>query len=282
MAEETRLRTAKPIGGTGTMTEVYMGLVWLGTSMYVAHATITGSQDGLSGAFGSAAAALPGVVAGALVTTAAIGHAASSRFKPFWLRLPIGLGVGLLFGLVCAAGIRFGYGDQAGITVFALTVGAAAVVGGAFAALPNAVLEAGLWATTFVFAFGVFIGVLQPTVVKQLGEGPDATQLYLNGASALFGLLAAFYSAQKMRREEAAAPWSLVAGALPGVFLVLAEYITRLGGSSVVDMVNGVAAGNPDLATLTDADRMRHGLIVLAVGGVVALIVALIPRRKED
>jgi hypothetical protein len=73
-----------------------------------------------------------------------------------------------------------------------------------------------------------------------------------------------------------------VAGALPGLFLVLAEYITRLGGSSVVDMVNGVAADNPDLATLTDADRMRHGLIVLAVGGVVALIVGLIPRRKED
>jgi hypothetical protein len=43
-------------------------MVWLVTTLYTAHLSITGNTDDLSGLLGSAAASLPGLVAAALVT----------------------------------------------------------------------------------------------------------------------------------------------------------------------------------------------------------------------
>jgi hypothetical protein len=77
-------------------------------------------------------------------------------------RLLAGLALGTLFGVLAAAGIRFGYGAESSITVFAVIVAEASVLGGALAILPNAVLEAALWATTWAFFAGVIFGVLQP------------------------------------------------------------------------------------------------------------------------
>jgi hypothetical protein len=289
VAQDTRFRTAAPVGGTGTLRETFVGLLWLGISMYTAHATITGSEDGLSGAFGSAAAALPGVIAATLLTSTTIGHAASSRFRPAGLRLVVGLGVGVLFGLIAAAGIRFGYGDEPSIGVFAVTVGAAAVLGGAAAVLPNQVLEAALWATTWVFFAGVIFGVLQPNLMNLLGGGPNAdpaaqataTEQFNYATSALTGLIAAYYSFRTLRAERPALPWFLVAGALPGLLLLAAEWLTRLGGTSLIDLVTGFTPDDSALAPLTDAGRLRHALIVIAVGGGIAFISALVTRGKD-
>ena len=64
MADYTTTRTEAPPRSTGTLTRLYLGLVWLATTMWTAHATITGSAHGVSSALGPAAAALPGVIAG--------------------------------------------------------------------------------------------------------------------------------------------------------------------------------------------------------------------------
>jgi hypothetical protein len=64
---------------TGTITQLFVGLVWLGTTMYTAHVTITGGGEIVSGALGAAVRGLPGVVAATLVTGASIGAAAGSR-----------------------------------------------------------------------------------------------------------------------------------------------------------------------------------------------------------
>src|SRR5262245_58813203 len=147
MTDDTKAKTERATGSTGTLNQLYLGLVWLATSMWTAHATVTGAGEGISGAFAAAAEALPGVIAATLVTSAGIGHAASSRFRGPGGRLLGGLALGTLFGLVAAAGLRFGYGSESSISVFAITVGAASVLGGALAILPNPVLEAALWAT---------------------------------------------------------------------------------------------------------------------------------------
>src|SRR5262245_49991130 len=94
----------------GTLTPLYFGLVWLGTTMYAVHATITG-RGNVSGALGAAAGALPSVVAATLVTGASIGAAAGQRFRSAGGRLLAGLALGVLFGLAAAAGIRLAYGD---------------------------------------------------------------------------------------------------------------------------------------------------------------------------
>src|SRR5262245_46396069 len=96
---------------TGSLTQLYLGLVWLGTTSYTAHATISGSN--FSGALGAAVAALPGLVAATLVTGASIGAAAGAHLRSAGRRLRAGLALGTLFGLAAAAGIRFAYGGGA-------------------------------------------------------------------------------------------------------------------------------------------------------------------------
>lgn len=289
MAEQTA-RSEAPATGTGTLTQLYLGLVWLGTSMWTAHASLIGSAADLSGPLGAAAAALPGVVAATLVTGASIAQAASSRFRGAGRRLLAGLALGTLFGIAAAAGIRFGYGTESSITVLAMVVGAASVLGGVAAILPNPVLEAALWATTWVFFAGVIFGVLQPQLTALLGAGAAATAAAQASAnaqftylqSALTGLIAGVYAYRSVRGEPSARPWYLVAGAFPGLLLLAAEGLTRLGGRSLADLLHDNAAGNAALVQLSDYARLRHGLIVLAVGAVVAGAAGVRNSGRDD
>jgi hypothetical protein len=286
MAKDTTDTATEPVA-TGTLTQLYLGLVWLGTTMYTAHATITGSGENFSGALGAAVAALPGVVAATLVTGASIGAAAGRRFRSASGRLLAGLALGTLFGLAAAAGIRFAYGDGASIMVLAITVGAASVVGGALAVLPGEVIEAGLWGATWVFFAGVIFGVLQPNLVKLLGSGEAANTRFVLGQSLVTGLAAAFCTLRFLRVERNRVLWYLVGGALPGLVLLGAEWLTRAGGSAVAQLVHGLRTESPALVQLSDSARLRHALIVLAVGGLIAMLMGALkslrsrPRRRH-
>src|SRR5690242_79947 len=92
----------EPATSSGTTREFLLAILWFGTSMYAAHATIKGSGAGPDGtsAFGAAAEALPGVVGATVLTGATIGQAAASRFHNAAMRLFAGLGLGALFGVV--------------------------------------------------------------------------------------------------------------------------------------------------------------------------------------
>ena len=280
MPTDTTDTDTEPVA-TGTLTQLFLGLVWLATTMYTAHATITGSGGTVSGTLGAAAAALPGVVAATLVTGASIGAAAGPRLRSAGGRLLAGLALGTLFGLAAAAGIRFAYGGGASIMVLAITVGVASIVGGALAVLPGEVLEAGLWGTTWVFFAGVIFGVLQPNLVKLLGSGGAANTRFVLGQSLVTGLVAAFYTLQFLRVERNRALWHLVGGALPGLVLLGAEWLTRAGGSAVAQLVHGYRTESPALVELSGAARLRHALIVLAVGGLIAMLVGALRSLRS-
>jgi hypothetical protein len=262
---------AEPVA-TGALTQLYFGLVWLATTTYTAHATITGSGETVSGVLGAAVAALPGVVAATLVTGASIGAVAGPHLRSAGGRLLAGLALGTLFGLAAAVGIRLAYGGGASIIGLAITVGAASVVGGALAVLPGEVLNAGLWGTTWVFFAGVVFGVLQPNLVKLLGSGEAANTRFVLGQSLLTGLAAALCTLRFLRVERNRVLWYLVGGALPGLVLLGAEWLTRAGGSSVAQLVHGFRTESPALVEVSDPARQRHALIVLAVGGLIALL----------
>jgi hypothetical protein len=281
VAEKTSTKTESPTGSTGTLTQLFLGLVWLGTTMWTAHATIKGAGADASGPIGAAAAALPGVIAATLVTGASIGHAASGRFSGPLGRLLAGLGMGALFGLAVAAGIRFAYGSDPAIMKLAMIVGVASVVGGALAILPDKVLDAGLWATTWVFFAGIMFGVLQKPLLDLLG-GAAATTRFVYIQSVVTGLFAALQGYRWLVWGRPNAAWHFVAGALPGVLLLVAEYLTRLGGSSLSAIVNGYSADNPALVDATEFTRLRHALIVLLVGGFVTMLSAVIFRARKD
>ena len=280
MAKDITDTDTEPVA-TGTLTQLYLGLVWLGTTMYTAHATITGSGENLSGALGAAAAALPGVVAATLVTGASIGAAAGPRFRSAGGRLLAGVVLGTIFGLAAAAGIRYAYGGEPSIMVLAITVGAASVVGGVLAVLPGVVLEAGLWGATWVFFAGVIFGVLQPNLVKLLGSGEAANTRFVLGQSLVTGLAAAFYTLQFLRVERNRVLWYLVGGALPGLVLLGAEWLTRTGGSAVAQLVHGLRTESPALVGLSDSARLRHGLIVLALGGLIAMLMGALKSLRS-
>jgi hypothetical protein len=289
---DTDTRIEMPRQSTGTLTELFMGVLWIATSMYTAHLTLKGKTGDLSGVIGDAAAALPGLVAATLFTGAALGAAAASRFRSPLARVAAGVGVGVLFGLVAAAGIRFGYGSPSSITVLASTVGAASVLGGAIAAiLPGDIIEAGLWGTTWVFFAGVILGVLQPNVVGLLGGGADASAAaqaaantrFVWGQSILTGLFGAFQASIKLRNEKRSVPWFLVGGAIPGLILLGAEGLMRYGGESVKRLAKSFSPDEPVLVQTSDAARIRHGLVVLVVGAVFAAILGLrVKGRGED
>lgn len=265
-------------GATGTLTRLFLGLVWLGATMYTVHATISGTQETVSAALAAAAAALPGVVAATLVTGASIGAATGRRFRSAGGRLLAGLALGTLLGLATGAGMRLAYGGGASIMVLAVTVGAASIVGGALAVLPGEVLKAGLLGTTLVFLAGVIFGVLQPSLVKLLGSGEAANTRFVLGQSLVTGLAAAFCTLQFLRVERNRVLWYFVGGALPGLVLLGAEWLTRAAGSAVAELVHGFRAESPALVEVAGSARLRHALIVLAVGALIAMLMGSLKR----
>jgi hypothetical protein len=260
---------------TGAVTQLFVGLVWLGTSMYAAHATITGSGENASAALGRAAAALPGVVATTLVAGASIGATAGRRIRSAGGRLRAGLVLGTLFGLAVAAGMRFAYSGGAALMVLAI---AASIVGGALAVLPGDVLKAGLWGTTWVFFAGVIFGVLQPNLVKLLGGGEGPSTQFALGQSLVTGLAAALCTLRFLPVEGKRVLWYPVAGALPGGVLLGAEWLTRAGGSAVAELVQGFRIESPPLIDLSDSSRLRHALVVLTVGGLISILLGALKR----
>jgi hypothetical protein len=267
---------------TASLLPLLLGLVWLGTATYAVHAAITGSGQNLSGALGAAAAALPGVVAATLVTGACVGAVAGRPFRRAGGRLIAGLVLGSVLGLAAAAGIRFVYDGEWPITVLAVTVGAPSVVGGALAVLPREVLAAGLWGTTWVYGAGVVFGVVQSTLVRLLGGGEAANTRFVLGQSVVTGLVAAASALRLLRVDRNRAVWYLVGGALPGLVMLGAEWLTRAGRSAVASLVNGFRADSPPLVELSESARLRHALIVLAVGGLVAMLVGVLTSLRSS
>ena len=68
---------------------------------------------------------------------------------------------------------------------------------------------------------------------------------------------------------------------MPGLLLLAAEGLTRLGGAALVKLVTNADAAVVAPIETTDAVRLQHGLIVLAVGGVGALIAGARSLRAQ-
>lgn len=269
---------------TGAATELVVGLIWFGATMYATHTAVTGNAENLSGALGDAVAALPNVLATMLVVAASIGAAAGRRARSWRGRLGVGLVLGTVVGAATAAGLRYGYGGGTALMVLAVAAG---VVGGALAVLPGDVLKAGLWGTTWVFFAGVIFGVTQPNLVTLLGDGELASARFALGQSAVTGLIAALSTLRFLRVEGRRVLWYPVGGAMPGLVLLAAEWLTRAGASRVAELVRGAGLDPSAVIGAAEPARQRHALIVVVVGGSVALLVGAVkslvsrPRRTH-
>lgn len=268
--------TAEVAERGATKTEVYLGLLWLAITVFTAYSSIHGVPGG-PGPLGAAVDALPDVISSALVTAASIAAAAGSRHASAVRRLLIGLAAGAAFGAVCAFGVRIAYGATTSVTMLSITVAAAGVLGGAFAMLPGAVVDASLWAMTWVLFAGLILSVLKPHLLTMLGGGSTAQHRFLLLQPAVAGLLAAMHSVRWLRPAELSAAWFPIAGALPGLYLLATEGLGHLGGRALSATPDG-AAGQ---TLFTTTAKLQYALIVLAVGGVLALVIGAAGGRRR-
>jgi hypothetical protein len=257
-------------------------LVWLAATLVIAHSSVVGNADLPDVALGAAAFALPNLVAAALVAAAAVGVAAVRLLTPEATtvrRLLIGLAAGAVLGGICAGLIVFGYGTFGQVTALAVTVGVGALLGGATAALPPPVAAAGVLAAVGVLLLGLIAGFAEPGLNGLLGGGATLdsvvtasyTLAYLVGVAS--GVLAGLGSFWFLRRHGSRAwPWYLLAGALPGLLLLAAELVARIGGASLLDIVRGLSEGDRYAVDLNAFARLRNAMIVTFVGGLTAMI----------
>lgn len=275
MVDDTITPTETRRESTGTAQELFLGLLWLATTMYVAYATL-GKAPAPSGVLGTAREAMPDLILSSLVTGASLGAVAGSRFRGPGGRVLAGLGMGFGFGLLAAVAIRMVFGSQPPITVLAVTVAVTTIVGGALAILPAEIIDGGVWAMTWV----AFLGVMFPVWLLGLGEDSFLADTRLQ--SVLMGLVG-LYALQRLRGERRPWFWYPLAGALPGVLLLTAELLTRFGGTVLTKLVPGARSGSQALLE-PNAQQLRTAVIVLAVGGVVCLVASMrtLARSPEN
>lgn len=270
-----------------------LALLWLGAMMWRAHALIAGNVADPAVALGSAANALPVVVAASIVAGVAAGLAVAGRFGTRARgRLLAGGLAGVVCGGVAAAVIILGYGSNASVAVLAATVGLGAVLGGAAAALPRAVLVAALTASLGALVVSVLISEYQSPLVELFGAGDspaskEAAATRLAYAQAMVcGLVAGTIAHVGLRRVAHGLAWPayLLAGAGPGLMLLLAEAVTRIGGASLMEYVRDLSPADRAFMAYAENARLRNALIIGFVGGILAMILygRALPSRAEE
>lgn len=287
-------------------------LIWLAAKMWTTHTSVADRDITADVAIASLALNLPDVVAASVLAGAAAGLLAAGRrwrsaaapttadleddrsqspAGASLRRALTGLTAGILPGLAAAGAILAAYGVRPAIGVLAATVGVAAALGGAAAAMPPPAFAAGIAATISVYALGAVVNNVQSPLKRLLGAGSSpesqlsAANLLSFATAVVGGLVAGLVAYIYLRRRVAARRWPafLLAGALPGLLLLLAEALTRYGGAPLLDVVRGLSAGDRTTVDYLEATRLNQALVVGFVGGIVATIaVGRTLRRPTD
>ncbi|TWH68566.1 hypothetical protein [Micromonospora olivasterospora] len=299
---------AAPARAPGAVVLALLAVGWLAAMLWSTRAAINSAEAGAT-AVSLSAFALPGVISAALVAGGAVALAVTNLLA--WrgmdrvtLRFVAAVGAGLLVGLGAALAINLTYFDNATTNVIAGTTAAAAIVGGAVAGAGNArvagaAVTAALTALVFVVAFSqardplfdLFgAGDTQESMVTA-AKWVSRTESLLAGL--LAGLMAFGYLAWARRRaarrnETGPAPrWPgyLLAGAGPGLLLLLAEIVIRVGGRSLLELAAALSEADAVAQTSLGTSRIDNGIWVLFVGALTALIAfgrTLGPRPGDD
>lgn len=291
---------ATPEPRTGLL--VTLALAWLTVILWLAHFAI--ATNGTQLALISAAIALPTVVAASLLAGLAVGLATVSTLARRGVKITeralprLGAGAlpGLVVGGLAGAWILLTWPVPGSSVALAVAVALAGLAGATAAAvLPGALTAAGVTATLGVFVTGFAINLLFRERLMIL-FGADASpasqyaafQWFAPTAAALTALVGGLLAYRRLRRAEPAdtARWPayLLAGAVPGVALLLAEVITRLGGARLLALAG---SNEPDSAAFAwdGSARLNHALVVLFLGPIIAMIAfgrTLPPRTEPD
>jgi hypothetical protein len=268
-----------------------VAVFWMAALLWSARATITGRNDAEMEVT-AAAYALPGAVSASLVAGAAVALAVlaavgrGGRTPGPTLRFAIATGAGLVLGLLGAVSIIT---INTGGWVYAVaggTVAAAATIGGALAGFrAPRVVAAVCWAAIAVFVVGFVLNYLQSPLLDLFGSGSSSAS-QTNAASwfsftqaLLSGLAAGLVAYRSLRRArlrsdgtDVSWPLYALAGAGPGLLLVLAEGLARTAGARVLELAGKVSELELMVQRMLSGSRLNSALIVLFVGAITAII----------
>lgn len=279
--QETPVSTGRP--SRGTLLLALVGLLWMAGLIWSARATITGRADAEMEVT-STAYALPGaisasLVGGASVALAVVGLIARRRELGTTARFAAATGTGLTLGLLGALSIITINTEGWVYAVVGGSIAAAATIGGALGGLrvPR-VVAAICWAAVAVFLVGVLLTFAQDVLFGLFGAGETsasrvgAASWYSLTQSLLSGLAAGLVVFFLLRRSGLGWPWFALAGAGPGLLLVVGEGLTRTAGARVLDLAGRVSELELTVQQMLSGSRLNGALVILFVGAVTAIV----------
>jgi iron complex transport system permease protein len=286
MPAQQQATTTRPSG----MLLAGMSLLWMAGLLWSARATITGGGDPEMEVT-STAYALPGAISASLVAGAAVALAVlaaigrSGKVIGATVRFAFATGAGLVLGLLGATAIVSINTDGWVYAVVAGSIAAAATIGGALGGVrvPR-VVGAVCWAAIAVFAVGFVLNILQTPLLAVFGSGATSasqtaaaswfslTQAVLSGIAA--GVVAYLSLRRAARRGRGDVGWPLyaLAGAGPGLLLVVAEALTRTAGGRVLELAGKVSELELTVQRMLSGARFNSALVVLFAGAITAII----------
>ena len=266
------------------------GVLWAAAMLWSARATITSRADAEMEVT-STAYAMPGAVSASLVAGAAIALAVlafltrGGREPGVTVRFLIAIGTGLVVGLLGALAIITINTEGWIYAVVGGTIAAAATIGGALAGFRYPRVTAAVcWGAVAVFLVGVVLTFLQDDLLPVFGAGDssasqvDAADYFGYAQGVLGGLAAGLVTYRILRRARRHSgsdlrwPLYALAGAGPGLLLVVGEILTRTAGARVLELAGKVSELELTVQQMLSGSRLNNGLIVLFVGAFVAML----------
>jgi hypothetical protein len=292
-AQEETAVTAQPVERSTSpgIVLALVGLLWMAGLLWSARATITSGGGDAAMEVTSTAYALPGAISASLVAGAAVALfvlAAAGRGRDLsaTVRFAITAGTGLVLGLLGAITIITINTDGWVYAVVGGTIAAAATIGGALAGFrAPRVVAAVCWAAIAVFVVGFVLNVVQSPLLNLFGSGDSsasqtsAANWFSFTQSLLSGIAAGVIAFRTLRRAgrrgdgtDVGWPLYALAGAGPGLLLVLAEGLARTAGARVLELAGKVSELELTVQKMLSGSRFNSALIVLFVGAITAII----------
>ncbi len=277
-----------------------LSLVWLGTTLRLADSLLVANGDDASQLASAVSLVLPTVVYAALLAGACVGLVsgrlrlarAEATGRPAVIRRAlVGAGSAAILGLILVLLILGRYSGGSSLVVLASTVGVAALLGGAGAALPRPVLAAGVTGTIELFLIGFVVNLFQAPLKSGLGASSDPTsQLHaaswLAALTALVqGIAAGLTAYAYLRRRASALRWPAfaLAGAVPGLILLVGVGLSLLGGSSLSSLADQLSDADRVVRDVVSGADLNQALTVAFVGTIVAMLaIGRTLRRPPD
>jgi hypothetical protein len=277
-----------PVPGAGTL--AVLALAWLLAMLSSARLAVGDAPQATPLAMVRAALELPQVVAASLVSGAAVGLAAlglaarlagSGPARPL-SRYGLGAGTGLLAGVAVGTPIILAYRELPSILLLGGTVAGAAGLGGLVAGFRRrTVVAAGVTGALGGFVVGLVERIFEGDLRHVFGARDSAESvvtasawLVLAGAvvAGVVAGAAGYAYLRRSRRDGPRWPAYLLAGAMPGLFMLLAEVVTRLGGARLFQLVGAAGPDDRSVLSYVAAARLDRALIMVFAGALAAVI----------